>query len=127
MTKHKKTRLVLTSVTHGLFAVREQTFFFSTNTNEMRLNDSLCNSTYRHLRPHQSLDDFRLPQIFLDRYSESFARLFTYFPEQFVCFYFLISFSHVFLLLRWLSSRDDDGQIIRDLPVSDLLPGMWNL
>lgn len=24
---------------------------------------------------------------------------------------------------RWLSSRDDDGQIIRDLPTSDVIPG----
>ena len=25
---------------------------------------------------------------------------------------------------RWLSSRDDDGQIIRDLPTSDVIPGI---
>ena len=31
------------------------------------------------------------------------------------------------LFLRWFSSRDDDGQIVRDLPVSDVIPGKWNL
>ena len=31
---------------------------------------------------------------------------------------------HFCFLFRWLSSRDDDGQIIRDLPVCDVLPGI---
>ena len=35
----------------------------------------------------------------------------------------VLSHSPFYLFGRWLSSRDDDGQIIRDLPTSDVIPG----